>query len=114
MGEATRAEAHDNARNRTSPASQQQYTESEPEDDMPDPIVFFDMEIGGKAAGRVEMELRADVVPKTAENFRALCGREGHRQERQAPSLQGLDLPPRDPRLHVPGWRLHRRQRHGR
>merc|ERR1712019_180768 len=31
------------------------------------------MEIGGKAAGRVEMELRADVVPKTAENFRALC-----------------------------------------
>merc|ERR1711869_54476 len=53
--------------------SQQQYTESEPEDDMPNPIVFFDMEIGGKAAGRVEMELRADVVPKTAENFRALC-----------------------------------------
>merc|ERR1711959_25533 len=64
---------HDNARNRTSPASQQQYTESEPEDDMPNPSVFFDMEIGGKAAGRVEMELRADVVPKTAENFRALC-----------------------------------------
>merc|ERR1712066_46710 len=29
--------------------------------------------IGGKAAGRIEMTLRADVVPKTAENFRALC-----------------------------------------
>merc|ERR1711965_285824 len=35
--------------------------------------VFFDMAIGGAAAGRIEMELRDDVVPKTAENFRALC-----------------------------------------
>jgi len=35
--------------------------------------VFFDMSIGGKAAGRIEMTLRDDIVPKTAENFRALC-----------------------------------------
>merc|ERR1712141_851278 len=28
---------------------------------------------GDAAAGRIEMTLRADVVPKTAENFRALC-----------------------------------------
>jgi peptidylprolyl isomerase len=35
--------------------------------------VYFDMEIGGEAAGRIVMQLRADVVPKTAENFRALC-----------------------------------------
>eukprot|EP01061_Rhynchopus_euleeides_P003417 TRINITY_DN1266_c0_g1_i1.p2 TRINITY_DN1266_c0_g1~~TRINITY_DN1266_c0_g1_i1.p2 ORF type:complete len:222 (+),score=64.47 TRINITY_DN1266_c0_g1_i1:29-667(+) len=35
--------------------------------------VFFDMQIGGKDAGRIEMTLRPDVVPKTAENFRALC-----------------------------------------
>ena len=35
--------------------------------------VFFDVNIGGAAAGRVVMELRADVVPKTAENFRQLC-----------------------------------------
>merc|ERR1712031_40100 len=35
--------------------------------------VFFDMTIGGNPAGRIEMELRDDVVPKTAENFRALC-----------------------------------------
>merc|ERR1712061_143255 len=35
--------------------------------------VFFDMTIGGAAAGRIEMELRGDVAPKTAENFRALC-----------------------------------------
>lgn len=35
--------------------------------------VFFDMEIGGAPIGRITMELRGDVVPKTAENFRALC-----------------------------------------
>jgi peptidyl-prolyl isomerase F (cyclophilin D) len=37
------------------------------------PRVFFDVSIGGKPAGRIVMELRADVAPKTAENFRALC-----------------------------------------
>mmetsp|Transcript_16720 Transcript_16720/g.31677 ORF Transcript_16720/g.31677 Transcript_16720/m.31677 type:complete len:206 (+) Transcript_16720:132-749(+) len=37
------------------------------------PKVFFDMEIGGEDAGRITFELRADVVPKTAENFRQLC-----------------------------------------
>jgi len=40
---------------------------------MANPVVFFDMTIGGAAAGRIEMTLRADVVPKTAENFRCLC-----------------------------------------
>jgi peptidyl-prolyl isomerase F (cyclophilin D) len=34
---------------------------------------FFDIDIGGQSAGRVVMELRGDIVPKTAENFRALC-----------------------------------------
>mmetsp|Transcript_1735 Transcript_1735/g.4513 ORF Transcript_1735/g.4513 Transcript_1735/m.4513 type:complete len:393 (-) Transcript_1735:235-1413(-) len=34
---------------------------------------FFDMQIGGEDAGRIELELRGDVTPKTAENFRALC-----------------------------------------
>uniref|UniRef100_A0A7S3LEC0 Peptidyl-prolyl cis-trans isomerase n=1 Tax=Amphora coffeiformis TaxID=265554 RepID=A0A7S3LEC0_9STRA len=37
------------------------------------PKVFFDMEVGGEDIGRIEFELRADVVPKTAENFRQLC-----------------------------------------
>mmetsp|Transcript_29763 Transcript_29763/g.61424 ORF Transcript_29763/g.61424 Transcript_29763/m.61424 type:complete len:205 (+) Transcript_29763:142-756(+) len=37
------------------------------------PVVFFDITIGGSAKGRIEMELRADVVPLTAENFRCLC-----------------------------------------
>ncbi|CAK4085819.1 unnamed protein product [Aphanomyces euteiches] len=40
---------------------------------MPNPIVFFDVSIGGVPAGRITMELYADKVPKTAENFRALC-----------------------------------------
>ena len=37
------------------------------------PKVFFDVSIGGRAAGRIEFVLRPDIVPKTAENFRALC-----------------------------------------
>lgn len=37
------------------------------------PIVFFDISIGGIEMGRMKMELFADVVPKTAENFRQLC-----------------------------------------
>ena len=35
--------------------------------------VFFDVEIGGEPAGRIVMGLFGKVVPKTAENFRALC-----------------------------------------
>ena len=37
------------------------------------PRVYFDISIGGTPAGRIEFELFADVTPKTAENFRALC-----------------------------------------
>ncbi|MEO6594713.1 MAG: peptidylprolyl isomerase [Planctomycetota bacterium] len=40
---------------------------------MASPRVFFDISIGDKPAGRVVFELFADTVPKTAENFRALC-----------------------------------------
>lgn len=35
--------------------------------------VFFDISIGGVEAGRIALELYNDIVPKTAENFRALC-----------------------------------------
>lgn len=37
------------------------------------PRVYFDITIGDSPAGRIVMELRSDIVPKTAENFRALC-----------------------------------------
>lgn len=35
--------------------------------------VFFDVEVGGDPIGRIVMGLFGEVVPKTAENFRALC-----------------------------------------
>ena len=37
------------------------------------PKCFLDITADGKKLGRIVIELRADVVPKTAENFRALC-----------------------------------------
>jgi peptidyl-prolyl isomerase D len=37
------------------------------------PRCYFDITIGTKKAGRIVFELFSDVVPKTAENFRALC-----------------------------------------
>ena len=37
------------------------------------PCVYFDMEAGGEAVGRITITLRADATPRTAENFRALC-----------------------------------------
>jgi len=40
---------------------------------MANNVVYFDMACNGAAMGRIEMTLRNDVVPKTAENFRALC-----------------------------------------
>jgi peptidyl-prolyl isomerase F (cyclophilin D) len=37
------------------------------------PRCFLDISADGKPMGRIVVELRSDVVPKTAENFRALC-----------------------------------------
>ena len=41
--------------------------------DMSNPVVFFDVESGGQPVGRLLFELFAKDVPRTAENFRALC-----------------------------------------
>lgn len=52
----------------------------EPESDTAEPKrnpqVYFDIRIGSHDAGRIVMLLRADIVPKTAENFRSLCTHE--------------------------------------
>jgi peptidylprolyl isomerase len=37
------------------------------------PRVFLDVEIGGKKAGRITIQLYENICPKTVENFRALC-----------------------------------------
>jgi len=48
-------------------------------DGKPSRHVYFDMTVGGKDVGKIVMELYHDVVPKTAENFRALCtGEKGY------------------------------------
>jgi len=37
------------------------------------PRCFLDITADGEPIGRIVVELRSDIVPKTAENFRALC-----------------------------------------
>jgi len=43
---------------------------------MTRPRVYFDVSIDGTPSGRIVMDLFNDVVPETAENFRALCTQE--------------------------------------
>lgn len=45
-------------------------------DQKRNPQVYFDIRIGSSDVGRIVMLLRADVVPKAAENFRSLCTQE--------------------------------------
>jgi len=52
--------------------------------------VYFDITIGGEELGRVVMELFADDVPKTAENFRCLCtGEKGMGKSGKALTFEG-------------------------
>ncbi|XP_020658172.2 peptidyl-prolyl cis-trans isomerase F, mitochondrial [Pogona vitticeps] len=43
------------------------------DDNRGNPLVYLDVGADNQPLGRVVLELKADVVPKTAENFRALC-----------------------------------------
>ncbi|XP_074316778.1 peptidyl-prolyl cis-trans isomerase CYP63-like [Silene latifolia] len=60
------------------------------------PRVFLDVSIGGDPVERIVIELFADVVPKTAENFRVLCTGE-----------KGVGLTTGKP-LHYKGSNFHR------
>jgi len=42
-------------------------------DNKDNPLVFLDINVGDEYVGRLVIELFANVVPKTAENFRQLC-----------------------------------------
>ncbi len=66
------------------------------------PRVYLDVTADDKKLGRIVIELRSDVVPKTAENFRAPVHR------RKGLWLQGKHVSSRDSRIHVPGGRFHR------
>jgi peptidyl-prolyl isomerase G (cyclophilin G) len=63
---------------------------------LTNPRTFFDVEIDGKKIGRVVFQLYADTVPRTAENFRALCT-----GEKGLSKITGL-------RLHYKGCPFHR------
>jgi hypothetical protein len=41
--------------------------------EVKNPRCFMDISIAGEMEGRIVVELYASVVPRTAENFRALC-----------------------------------------
>ena len=52
--------------------------------------VFFDVTVGGQAAGRIEITLDTTNTPRTAENFRCLCtGEKGMGQSGKALHFKG-------------------------
>ena len=64
--------------------------------------VFFDVQIGREKAGRIEMGLFGKVVPRTVDNFRALCTGE------KGKGKSGKPLHFKDSRFHrvIPGFML--------
>jgi len=74
----------------------------EKEKEKSGPKVYFDISIGGGPAGRIVMKLFYDVVPKTANNFRALCTGE------KGPGTKGKALHYKGATFHrvIPGFML--------
>lgn len=66
----TTEENTNNVNNTTTEAAEDKTNEKR------NPQVYLDIKIGGSDVGRIIILLRADIVPKTAENFRALCTNE--------------------------------------
>lgn len=73
-------------------------------DKMSNPMLLFDILIQKMKAGRVVMELFADVIPKTAENFHALCTGEEGRKFWEDITLQGVGISPDNSKFNVPRW----------
>lgn len=57
----------------SSPASSSALQQFRPIRHPDNPVVFFDMAVGGHWIGRIRLELFRDTVPKTAENMRQFC-----------------------------------------
>ncbi|KAI1137186.1 putative U-snRNP-associated cyclophilin [Hypoxylon sp. FL0543] len=53
------------------------------------PLVFFDITLGGEPLGRITFELFKDVVPRTAENFRQFCTGEAKNNRGQSLGYKG-------------------------
>lgn len=86
------------------PASARAATPSSSDSDGPTITsrVFFEIEINGVPAGQIIIGLFGEVVPKTAENFRALCTGE------KGVGVQGKRLWYKDTPFHriIPGFML--------
>ena len=55
------------------PAVDASYSPPLGEPNAENPVVFLEISVGGASLGRIEIELKEDVAPKTADNFKQLC-----------------------------------------
>ncbi|XP_005108744.1 peptidyl-prolyl cis-trans isomerase E [Aplysia californica] len=75
-GDADDAATEDKGEKRAAEEVQESASPAKKSRPTSNPQVFLDIKIGNQDTGRVIIELRADVVPKTAENFKCLCTHE--------------------------------------